>query len=282
MKYLLLTLISFNIFAENLKIMTWNIFMIPKPFNFTSQTERTDLIAEKLKNIDSDVLFFQESFTRYSRRHIVETLKHEFPYHTRLKSSGKFYQFLNSGVFVLSKFPIKTLAEVFYNECSNTDCFASKGFIFLEMTLPSGKKIQIGSTHLQAWDKPKNIKTRVSQLNQIKSTLEKFKISGVPQILAGDFNIDRNNSEIQNLENILDLKISRLPTNLDFTNGFQVNCYHTPGKGDNPEWIDYILVKPNSSEAHIRELHVKPIAASMDGEVCNLSDHYALQGIVSI
>jgi hypothetical protein len=73
---LLLGLISsFQLQAATLKLLTWNLFMIPKPINFSLQQTRAPLIAEALLNRDNDVLVFQETFSGSARRKIMKNLK---------------------------------------------------------------------------------------------------------------------------------------------------------------------------------------------------------------
>lgn len=276
MKFLLVAFLTLNLYAETLNIMSWNIFMIPKPFNFTMQYERSLLIAEKLQQISSDIFVLEESFTNFSRKQIIKSLIQKYPYYTVLKTSGKFYQFLNSGVFVISRYPFQTLSEVFYDECNGTDCFASKGFLLIELTLPSQRKVQIGMTHLQAWDAVKNVNTRIAQLKQIRDTMDKFKVEGVPQLLVGDFNIAYTGPERKNLENILNVR-PQVAENSDFTIGFEIPCYFKPGDNTHA-WIDYIMARgPNTGVKSI-QLEVRKIESFLDDDLCNLSDHYTLQG----
>lgn len=60
---------------EELKILTWNIFMRPRFIFKDGQVERAKAIVEQLKDKTYDVIVFQEAIDRKARRIIWDGLK---------------------------------------------------------------------------------------------------------------------------------------------------------------------------------------------------------------
>ncbi|HPH86886.1 MAG TPA: hypothetical protein PKV76_00385, partial [Chitinophagales bacterium] len=49
------------VFAQEIKIMAWNIFMVPPMIFKSCQTERAFLIADYVRSINPDVLVLEET-----------------------------------------------------------------------------------------------------------------------------------------------------------------------------------------------------------------------------
>jgi phospholipase C len=220
----------------------------------------------------------QESFSQKTTENIIKSLKDYYPYSVVLQTKEKFYQLLSSGLLILSKYSLKRLDDVIFNDCNGADCFAAKGFLLTEIEISNQKKIQLGVTHLQAHDDEKNIKTRVSQLNLIKQILQKHFLPTVPQILAGDFNVLFNSVEYHNLLKTLDLKPATLESNNLVSTAPDNPCYSTPGKGGVAKWIDYIFVKKSFPKIIAQSIHVLPSKGKITELECELSDHLPIIG----
>lgn len=172
---------------RNLKILTWNIYMLPKIVVGRAKRERAHEIVEALKKTDFDVIVFQEAFFPASRQIISEGLKgiYEFQYGPA-NNDGRTVK-TNSGVWVLSKIKLKLLNTVQFKNCTGNDCWARKGAMLLEGVW-NEKPFQILGTHLQAdgFDK-----IREKQMDQIYlELLAENKHEGVPQIICGDMNTE--------------------------------------------------------------------------------------------
>ena len=100
MKFILLFLILLfttqNAQCQNnnychLKILTWNIQMLPKmSMKCKSQSKRSKAIIETLKNQDYDIIVFQEVFNEEIFRKMYRGLKNEYPYHTGMPMKRNF------------------------------------------------------------------------------------------------------------------------------------------------------------------------------------------------
>lgn len=273
--------ISIEVQAKDIRILTWNTFLVPSLFNSTKQVERADLMAKKLRALDHDVIFFQEAFIDLKREHIIKELAPNYPYVAIPKKGQGLFQFVGPGLFIVSKYPMKVLDQVVFEDCSGTDCFASKGAIIVEVTLSSDKKIQMINTHLQGWDKS-NIRRK--QLLQIREMMKTNAKLGVAQILVGDLNVDGNTeSEYADSLVLMNMTSSPLVGRLESSNGFSTaGCFETPGGISKGEWLDHMWLNPNGSEAEIHSKKVVPIVGRLGTSECPLSDHYAVEAFIGV
>lgn len=257
--------------AADLRVLTYNTFMLPKPIKFSNQKIREGVIAQALKGQGYDFIFMQEAFTESFRSHAGKVLKKEYPhqYYLGRKLALKVF---GSGVYVLSKYPFKILDSVYYKECAGADCFARKGSVLIESKLPGGKSVQFSLTHLQAIGKHSGI--RASQLKQIKGMLNKHKRAGVPQFLMGDLNIKATEKEFQAGLDLMGMKHTELTGPIDHTN--VIECYRDP-KSDK-KWIDHMWVNAET-EFKDSAMQVREVSYEHGGKTCMASDHHAVEGV---
>lgn len=270
--------------ASELKILSWNLFMLPKPINFSLQRTRTKLMAELLPDTGHDIYFFQEAFAGKTKKQLTKAFNKSHPFHASLDSDKKFPHFLGSGLLVFSRFPFKVIGRDYYKDCAHTDCFAAKGVLLVEVTLPDQKKIQIATTHLQAWEDQKAIKIRSLQLKQVHKLFEKNIKPDVPQILVGDLNIDGLIPDEYNMAlQILNMTSAPLQGPQPATNGYTIDCYKKPGKDNTPQWLDHVWINPHQSKAIVlsrKALEYKGIFKK--NKVCYLSDHRPIEANISL
>lgn len=271
-------------FAEDIKLLSWNVFMLPKPINFSKQAERTPLIASELLNADYDIILLQEAFQNKFRNKLGRLLKDQYPYQDHLRKSVRPKHIINSGLFVASKLPFEVLGWHYFNYCTHADCFSAKGVLLIELTTPNGSKVQVAMSHLQAWDDPKAIGIRAAQIHEISELLKIHARPGIPQILAGDLNIDANfDLELPGALSDLGMTNSELTGELRATNGFEVPCYKTPGKPSAGKWLDHIWLKNIESDAEVLNKKIVPFSAVMrSGMDCSLSDHYGIEATIRL
>lgn len=284
MKFLfLLCLLPLTSFAQELKVLTWNTFLIPPPWNLTKQGERADAMKILLPSLGQDVMFFQEGFYDKKRNAIIKSLKATHPYSAVPKKGKKLKHIQDSGLFLVSKYPMEVLDQVIFKDCAKADCLSSKSAIIVEITMPNGKKAQLINTHLQAWDEPKIVAIRKKQLEQIKEMMARNLIPGVPQILIGDLNIDgKLESEYSSALEAMEMTSTPLEGPLTGTNGFSTEgCYKKPG-GDNEEWLDHMWLNANGTDTKITEKKVVLMMGELECGLCPLSDHRAVSAVIKL
>ncbi|MEM7035630.1 MAG: sphingomyelin phosphodiesterase [Bacteroidota bacterium] len=165
-------------------VLSWNIYMLPRFARITGKRKRARAIVDQLKDSDYHILVFQEAFLKDSRRIIRKGLQKAFPHESGPANRGHWYR-TNSGIWILSKLPLKELGSIAFADCAGfDDCLARKGALLVETEF-EGVTFQVLGTHLQAggphW-------VRHNQLAEIRDLLAAHARAGIPQVICGDMN----------------------------------------------------------------------------------------------
>ena len=203
---------------------------------------------------------------------LMREMSQTYPYSFYLKRDGKIKHVFGSGLLIMSRYPFKVLDKVYFKKCGDFDCFAAKGSVVIETTLPSGKVVQFAPTHLQA--KAPYGKVRISQLNQIKQMLKKYERPEVPQIVLGDLNIDVVEPEFAEGLQIMDMEPMQLVGPIKSTNGRTTDCYQAAGS--NKQWIDHFWISQNTYNNR-STMEVRDLEFQYNGKICPSSDHHAIE-----
>ncbi len=256
--------------SKNLKILSWNIYMLPKIVVQRGKRERAHAIVDTLRQSDFDIIVFQEAFFPASREIIGEGLKAMYPFqYGPANNSGSTLK-TNSGVWILSKINLKLLNATQFKNCVGYDCFARKGAMLLEGVW-NNKPFQILGTHLQAdgFDL-----VRQKQMDQIYTDLlAENKREGVPQIICGDMNTEREMNEhyceMLNCLDAVDGEISGVEKcSYDGVNNTIAQSFGIKNKTN----YDYILVRSNGTKMKT----LKRFVSVMRKGKKFLSDHYGV------
>jgi endonuclease/exonuclease/phosphatase family metal-dependent hydrolase len=267
-------------FAENLelKILSWNIYMLPRLVLHTGQTQRAKHIVEALKNEDIDVIVFEEAFDKRSRKIIREGLKASFPFESG-DPDKNFILRGNSGIWVLSKVPIEVTKKIYFTNCSGNDRMASKGAVLLKAK--KGKFcFQIIATHLQSDLKNKDVsEIRKKQYIQIrKKLLEPYAQSNVPQFIVGDMNtINADTLAYNQMLNILKVEQCVFEGEHCFSYDRLKNDLLLESN-DKPQLIDYIFYDRKESANLQGKMLIKIFRKKWNDINHDLSDHFAVLG----
>lgn len=268
-------------YGESIRILTWNVFMLPKPINWSAQELRSKLIVNELKKGRHDVVVLQEAFDWKIHARLKLKLRKIYPYQYYLGRKLFSMTVYGSGVYFLSKYPFKNLSRVYFNQCGKADCLASKGSSVIEVSLSNNKKIQIASTHMQAGAESRYSDVRFDQLGQIKKMLAKVAKPSVPQFLLGDLNIDAlSGSDYVRAQQFLGMASHPLEGGIPYSNGFPTVCYSKPGS-DEKEWLDHIFMNAMNTKIEVKEKKVIPYYGIMNGQNCPLSDHYGVEALLT-
>jgi endonuclease/exonuclease/phosphatase family metal-dependent hydrolase len=186
--------------AKDLKVLTYNVFALPDPFQAKSTYERMNKICSDLKASDYDVVFLQEVWMTGYRK-IFKNCGFDFVLDRKsqhhLKSEGSF----GSGLLILSRYPFsdfkkyvlpkpKGIAAIFKGEG------IAKKSLYLAKIVVSNKDIWLANTHLVAnycendeWINCESYEgIRRSQFELI-SKIFAVELKGQNVIFGGDFNM---------------------------------------------------------------------------------------------
>jgi endonuclease/exonuclease/phosphatase family metal-dependent hydrolase len=261
-----------------LKILSWNIYMLPSYTLPLGIGARSKHIAEYLKNSDYDIVVFQEAFHPKARRIIRKMLKEKYqfeigPANKWVKSSYR----TNSGLWILSKIPLINIGEIEYKRSSGFDRFSRKGALMVE-GIKDGVTFQIVNTHLNAGS---DQTIRESQYQEIVCQLiEPNKAAGVPQILCGDFNTNKfdkeNYPKMMDILNVPDYDV--LGTCLFSCDGLKNDL--TDYDYTKQDIIDYIFVNLNGQIVSKIERKIHEVTKKWSSRHKDLSDHYPITALI--
>lgn len=287
-----LLVFSMNSFAREIKIINWNVYLLPKIAKNTAQDERVKLIADYLLNSseDFDIITLQEVFTKNGFKTLVETLKDKYPYHTG-SPIRKWFKPVNSGLLILSKYPIKETSFYMYSGTAHADRFSSKGVLATTIEIQEGYYAQVATTHLQAQSGAKYERIRETEYKYIKKeVMEGFKVSSMPMILTGDFNIDKHYpSEYEKFINFMGLETPSFSSDEQFTVNSKTNTLVEPSK-DRPliqEVLDYTFLLEGEYNEQILDSYIlrpKGDYTYQDQRITagSLSDHFPVITIIKL
>jgi len=261
---------------RELKILSWNMYMLPRFALHTGKRKRAREIAKVLPAENYDIIVFQEAFHGDARRILKRKWKKLYPVRIGPANRNWWWLKTNSGVWIMSKIPLKQLKQIKYKDCHGfIDCFANKGALLVEGEF-EGQKFQLLGTHIQAGG-PDSIKQK--QYEAIRALTDQYKEDGVPQLLVGDFNKGKDNGDsYYKMLSTLDVKDYEPDGELKFTAGSD-NDFR---QGGDDRLIDFIFYRPNGvvPKKMIRNVRRFQSEVPCFKGMSDLSDHYAMEVIL--
>jgi len=184
--------VSFSSENNNLNIISFNIHGFGKILGGRKIEYKISKILNEISNYD--LIFIQENW-KYKKL-ILDML----PMHQLIFGEERKNKFSHpSGLLIGINENIKIIDydEFIYKGCNGiiahgSDCFASKGFIYLRIMF-NGQKLDIYNTHLDSGDSIKDNITRRIQLSSLKDYVIENSVNN-SIIICGDFNMDYKNS----------------------------------------------------------------------------------------
>mmetsp|Transcript_30635 Transcript_30635/g.45324 ORF Transcript_30635/g.45324 Transcript_30635/m.45324 type:complete len:334 (-) Transcript_30635:1217-2218(-) len=208
---ILIALLSFSVEGVKIvRVLSQNVKFI---LAAGDPSIRAPVIVERLLAKDPlyDIIAFQEVFSTKAdylgMTLLVEGLAAVYPFHVKLQPNpiprSKFY---DSGLLIVSRYPIELVEFHEYGSSSGLDALSSKGMMIAAVNVTSSEdnseqlpKLVFGNTHLQAG-------AEATRLKQISEASDAFKraIASIPEsinavvLAAGDFNVNEQDQESYN------------------------------------------------------------------------------------
>ncbi len=259
---------------ESLKILTWNIYMLPSIVPLPSRAKRSEKIMDTLSKGIFDIIVFQEAFHKKTQKKLAKGLATTYPYMYGPFNPTKNPFKINSGVWIISKTEMNVLGSIVYKSRSGVDQVSEKGAALLEGVY-NGHKFQLLGTHMQADYKPKIREKQFDQMNT--ELLYKYKEDGVPQIICGDLNTERG----------FETDYIKMLTQLDAIDGDIMGLQQETYDGLTNEIVakiwgkkktnfDYVLIKKNGANINSEKRWVSVLKCKWNKKKCDLSDHYGI------
>ena len=267
--------------SDELKVLTYNIYALPMV---------ADAIGARLAELPShlhgyDVIMVQEAFSS-SRDGFMLELALEYPYQTHIPREDfntDDWNIYDSGIFIASRYPIVSVEDFVYPECTGTDCHADKAVIYAEI-IKNGKAYHVTNTHAASFDTDEARALRMVQFQQIRDLVDAQSIPTLePVLFGGDMNVNKlvwqdDHAQMQAILNATD----PLSTGHDATFDPRINTLAQAygSGGDTVEYLDYVLYAND---------HLQPVSARNDVRIprstaddlwrlWDLSDHFPVMG----
>lgn len=264
---------------KELKILSWNIYMLPHLDFKNSNKLRAAAIAKELNRSDYSIIVFQEAFDKNARNIIREVLHGNFPFFYGPVNNSSWYSTqTSSGLWIASRIPLNEIHSIRFDIASGFDRFANKGAILLEGEWHK-QAFQLVATHIQSDDYGWEI--REQQIRAIHNKLLlPFSREGIPQIICGDFNTDHAETEHYNkMLTVMGAEDGNL-TGMEKYSFSSDDNEITKGLNEKPRLIDYILLR----NSHAIESISRKIAVIKNNWGLNhrsLSDHNAIEATIA-
>jgi len=267
--------------TQRLKILTWNIQMLPTFPSVESlnkgQAMRAPWIIEYLNDSKYDIVCLQEVIDPKMTGLLKAGLKKTFPHIVTVDPKGVFSG-TSGGILFASRIPIKYVDHIVFKNVQGVDALAEKGCVLVEAE-QNGVRFQIAGTHLQAGSN----EVKAKEIPEIADgIIKKHAQPGVPQFLVGDMNIDTAEA---------DLYAKLLTTNemqdfpLDDKSPYTVdseNSWKARKKGHRGGRIDHVLLNPRGTKTAIRRQTVQRARQEHEGKTIDLADHYGVVAEVEL
>ena len=269
---------SISGFPFRLKLLSWNIGMLPVFDLFTEKDEkRAEAVATALFSCDYDIIVFEEAFSSFARSVIRHKLQDLYPYAYGPANRAAFSLKCNSGLWILSKFPLVIKKEIEFTNSTGFDDFARKGAILLEGNYHN-TRFQLLATHLQDDRYPQYI--REQQLKELyEKLIAPYAHTAIPQLICGDFNTDEKISQYYHgLLNILKAEDGAISGNMKITFDDEANDVYRSVHPD-PRQIDYILTRNSQQIQWIRRT-VAVLKSRWGNGKEYLSDHNGIEACI--
>lgn len=200
-----------------LKAVTFNIWGLYAVSRH--RLARMHAIAEKLRELNPDIVGFQEAWVHSDHDILADGLKEIGLIHREYYPSG----LVGSGLLVLSRWPI---AEAFFHRYTKQgywyrfdqgDYWAAKGVCLARIELPGGGLLDFFNTHAQAgYGVPEYRQVRLVQMREHAEFVNAAATGSAPVLCAGDFNTRPGREDYQALVGGADLdRLTSTSTGID-------------------------------------------------------------------
>ena len=168
--------------SVQLKLLLWNVWLLPPPLSDRIVRSRAAKISPVLNGYDLVIL--NEAFA-FKETLLLQT---RYPHTVVLKRKGIFDVF-DSGVMILSKWPLVQTEMEHYKTRARWDRLACKGVIFVRVQVPGGKEVDVYGTHMQAGFSDAEQRSRDEQSRQLVAFIKCHSDMGRAVVVCGDLNM---------------------------------------------------------------------------------------------
>ena len=164
-----------------LKVLLWNVWNLPSCLTDGNSAERAKKISPWLQPYD--IVILNEAFC--NKKQLFS--ENDFPFRQGL--GRQWWTIFDSGVIILSKFPIVKTENMHYRKRAHVDMFAAKGILMCRIELEHGRLLDVFATHMQAGNSRAEQKARDAQALDVAEFAYKHSVDAQAILFAGDLNM---------------------------------------------------------------------------------------------
>lgn len=198
--------------TRELSVLTYNVAGLPQEISRVFPERNIPKISPLLNGYD--LVLVQEDFAYHSQ--LTRDLE-DYLFRSRKINTGWFglgdglSMFSNRAFFDFERTPWEVCSGLFNR---SSDCLTPKGFSFARLKISEHERIDVYNLHLDAGRSDEDSAAREQQLEQLMTFFE-FHSNANPVIIAGDWNLRRENPRDQRL-------LERIEQRLKLTSA----CHH--------------------------------------------------------
>lgn len=259
--------------SQRMKILSWNIYMLPG-FLGCGKLERSEAIGKLLAKSEYDVIVFQEAFYGPARKRIHQLLKSVYPYQAGPANNNALSLRTNSGLWIFSRYPIIREFSIAYETRYGIDALSRKGALLVELDV-KGQRVQVIGTHLQ---NAGNTWRKHSQCAELfHKVIKQFARPNVPQIICGDFNIDKYQASDEYSSVLATLQAKDSDLQEQVYSYDRLNNDLNVERGTTRELIDFIFIRSNAAQFSVKQKSIRIFKQAWHKNHNDLSDHYGVE-----
>lgn len=290
------TSVSNLAYADDLKLLAYNVYMLTGAISDWSQQTRAELILQSDVIHGHDAIILNEIFDNGPAQTLLDGLKSQYPHQTPVlgRTKSGWNQTLGAysntapedgGVAIVSRWPIEEQIQYVYKEGCGADWLANKGFVYIRLD-KNGHDYHVIGTHAQAEDGACSdpAAVRKSQFTEMQQFIASKNIPA-DQVLfiGGDFNVIKNSAEYPDMLETLHVNAPDAYAGFDTSWDPESNGIAAYNYPDLPsEYLDYIFVSRDHAQPtywHNQSLDVtSPRWENKNYQYQELSDHYPIAG----
>ena len=283
-------------YADDLKLLAYNVYMLTGAISNWNQQERAELILQSDVINGHDAIILNEVFDNGPATTLMNGLKGQYPFQTPVLGRTKdgwnatLGAYSNAtpedgGVAIVSRWPITEQIQYVYKQGCGADYLANKGFVYVELD-KNGSPYHVIGTHAQAEDGACSdpAAVRKSQFTEMQAFIASHNIPADQVVfIGGDFNVIKSSAEYPDMLETLQVSAPDAYAGFDTSWDPESNGIAAYNYPDLPsEYLDYIFVSRNHAQPsywHNQSLDVtSPRWSNGNYQYQELSDHYPIAG----
>lgn len=262
-----------------LKIISFNIAMLPSLIGIGDNTKRYKEIFKRLDSIEWDVVCFQESFDNdFIEKYGGENNMNVFTDNKKRHKIG-----VSSGLTIMSKFPIVDRELIRYKDYAGDENFARKGAMYVRIK-KLDRNYDVITTHLQAGGINKSVfhlmdvfkknkksadEIKALQLKQLGQLIIKRYTHSIPLVLVGDFNF-----QFYSVFSVLRKELNFGYNIVDTFDVKKSEYKNSNRQGDSRIDLSIKITKTNDTEVNVYSVIINPFE--------ELSDHKPTYTVIDV